>query len=68
MDAHAKEIQQELEQQLPEGLRPLFKGVGLENQNYGIQVWWEFEGGDLQGPLIEIDDLAERYPDCEVAY
>ena len=69
MDAHGDEIKREWEQQVPEALRPTFKCVALETKNYGIQVWWEFEGGgDLQGPLIHIDDLAGLYPDCKVAY
>ena len=68
IDAHGKEIQKELEEQVPESLRTLFKSADLEHKNYGIQVWWEFEGGNLEGPLMDIDDLAERYPDCEVGY
>ena len=68
MNAHGDEMQREWEQRLPETLRPLFKCVALETKNYGIQVWWEFQGGNLEGPLIHIDDLADLYPDCKVAY
>ena len=68
IDAHGDEIRKELAQQMPDELSEHFKKVFLENNTYGIQVLWIFETGCLQGPLINIDDLAEQYPDCDVGY
>ena len=69
MEAHGDEIQQEWGKQVPDSLRDTFSQVILEGKNYGIQVEWEFRGGaTLQGPFIDIDELASRFPDCNVAY
>ncbi len=68
MKAHGDEIMAELAEDVPHSLSGLFKNVTLDNAVYGIKVQWEFEDGSLEGPLMDIDDLAERYPDCEVAY
>ena len=69
MEAHGDEIQKEWAEQVPDNLRDTFTQVILEGKNYGIQVEWEFRGGaTLQGPFIDIDELAERFPDCNVAY
>ena len=69
MKAHGDEIQQEWAEQVPDSLRDTFSQVILEGKNYGIQVEWEFQGGaTLPGPFIDIDELADRFPDCKVAY
>ena len=69
MKAHGDEIQQEWGEHVPDSLRDTFSQVILEGKNYGIQVEWEFRGGaTLQGPFIDIDELASRFPDCNVAY
>ena len=68
IDAHGEEIRKELALQMPDELSAHFAKVGLETQTYGIQVHWIFETGSLQGPLMDIDDLAELYPDCDVGY
>ena len=45
------------------------KAVVLSNNTYTIQVGWQFQDGStLDGPSIDIDDLADRYPDCDVGY
>ena len=68
-DAHADEIREELESQATGTLRTLLKQALLSNHTYEIQVEWLFQDGNtLQGPSIHIDELAERYPDCNVAY
>lgn len=51
---------------------PGFVKVELENCIYFIRVWYHFRVNDsdiyLVGPDIDIDDLAEMYPDCKVGY
>ena len=43
--------------------------AALSNEVHRIQVEWEFEDGiTLPGPSMDIDSLAERFPDCEVGY
>ncbi len=59
----------QLRAELMEDISPLVKGVELENKGYSIQaVWILTDGGELDGPALDIDDLAERFPDCEVGY
>ena len=68
LETHGDEIKKELAQQVPDELSSLFRSVYLENATYGIKVYWEFDSGGLEGPLMDIDDLATRYPDCDVGY
>ena len=69
MTAHADEIQADWMEQVPESLRGTVRGIVLTAQNYGIQVEWEFEKGQtLPGPMMDIDELADLYPDCHVSY
>ena len=65
---HGDVIREEWLQQVPESIRGTFKGVMLENEIHGIRVSWEFEDGSLEGPMIDIENLAEEYPDCDVGY
>ena len=69
IETHGQEIQEEWAQEVPDSLKPPFQGVALRANNYSIQVEWEFQGGvTLPGPTLDIDELADRYPDCEVSY
>jgi hypothetical protein len=69
IEAHGDEIQQEWAQEVPDQLKPPFRGVALSANNYSIQIEWEFDGGiTLPGPVIDIEELADRYPDCNVSY
>ena len=68
MKAHGNEILEEMKDHIPASAREE-TGVDLEVKNYSIQVLWTTkEGGYLPGPEIGIDELAERYPDCNVGY
>lgn len=69
LEAHGEELQQEYLSEVPESIRALLGGVGLYNNTYSLDVIWCFKGGAvLDGPSISIDDLADRFPDCEVGY
>ena len=68
MEAHAEEIRQEYEGQVPASVRPFLDRVELEASPYQVDVVWVFKDGILAGPSLDIDVLAERYPDCEVGY
>ena len=69
MSAHADEIQRDWMEQVPDSLRGTVTGVVLTAQNYGIQVEWQFQDGQtLPGPMMDIDELADRCPDCNVLY
>ena len=69
IEAHGDEIQEEWAQHVPSFIAPQFKQVILENATYSLRICWQFQDGEtLPGPQIDIDELAERYPDCEVGY
>ena len=74
LERHGDEIREEWAQGVPESLVEIFSQVILSqvilsNAIHGIQVEWEFRGGGtLPGPCMDIDILAERYPDCDVGY
>ena len=69
IQTHGDEIKEEWAQYVPAFIASQFKQVTLENATYSIRVWWQFHDGEtLPGPQIDIDELAERYPDCEVGY
>lgn len=69
LEQHGDEIRREWTQEVPAALIPPFRRVVLSNDIYGIQVEWEFEDGiTLPGPRIDIDSLADRFPDCDVGY
>lgn len=66
---HGEELQAEYMQQVPDAVREQVTGVVLVNNTYHIDVLWQLHtGATLDGPSIDIDDLQERYPDCEVGY
>ena len=68
METHGEKIKEEWARQVPDSVRGTFREVILDNSLRGIQVSWQFEDGSLDGPLIDIDQLADDYPDCEVGY
>ena len=69
LERHGDEIREEWAQEVPEALAEVFSQVILSNNIHEIQVEWEFRGGGtLPGHCMDIDILAERYPDCEVGY
>ena len=74
MRDHSEELTRENEAAIPDEIKHLTAGVTLEGDIYGITVWWKiktFQNDEvvrLEGPTIDIDTLAERYPCCEVGY
>ena len=69
LEKHGDELQRDYAEDVPECLQPLFDRVDFENKLYSIDVTWRFkDGSTLAGPSIDIDTLAEDYPDCEVGY
>ena len=69
LEAHGEELQQEYLAVVPEAIQPHLHGVDLYNNTYSLDVLWVFkDGAVLDGPSISIDDLADRFPDCEVGY
>ena len=69
LEHHGDEIREEWAQEVPEAQAEVFSQVILSNEVRRIQVEWEFRGGGtLPGPCIDIDILADQYPDCEVGY
>ena len=68
IEAHGDEIRQNHLDGMPEEVRTLVKEVTLENGMYHIQVGYVFESGTMDGPWMDIDMLAEEYPDCDVGY
>ena len=69
LEKHGDELKEELMQQVPESIREHVKAVTLVNEIYHIESGWVMaDGGVLPGPQTDIDELADRFPDCEVAY
>ena len=69
LDKHGNELKKEYMEMVPESIRDQVTGVGLGNKTYAIETAWLLrDGGELPGPEIDIDTLAERFPDCEVGY
>ena len=66
LEKHSQELEKE---QIDSAGTPLVVGVDLENNLYSISVTWKLsDGKTLPGPDIDIDTLAERFPDCNVGY
>ena len=69
LKAHGDGIISNFTDQIPEAFRESITGVTLSNNTYAIEVYWTLTGGHtIPGPSIDIDTLAETYPDCEVGY
>jgi hypothetical protein len=68
IEKHEKELIAEVEANLPKELRRVAK-IMLENALYELQVFLFFPSGDsLELRPFDIDQLAEKFPDCEIAY
>ena len=69
LEMYGDEIRQDYLREIPDDMRDTITGVALSNNTYSIEVEWELRGGrTLPGPSIDIDTLAERYPDADVGY
>ena len=69
LERHEDEIMEDWASLVPKSLAGVFRKVILSNGTRCIQVEWEFRGGGtLPGPCIDIDILADQYPDCDVRY
>ena len=69
LERHEDEIMEDWASLVPKSLAGVFRKVILSNGTRCIQVEWEFRGGEtLPGPCIDIDILADQYPDCDVRY
>lgn len=69
LQAHAAELKKDFMDQVPPSLKPQVRSVILSNNTYSVQTEWEFQDGStIPGPSIEIDELADRFPDCDVGY
>ena len=67
LERHGDEIREECALAVPKSLAGVFRKVILSNEVSRIQVEWELRGGGtLPGPSVDINTLAERYPDCDV--
>lgn len=72
LEAHGQELVDQQEPCKP-GTKLTFVKTELENKLYGIGVLHVFktskgESVYVSGEPIDIDDLAEMFPDCEVGY
>ena len=69
IEKHGDELREELLGRASADVRPQLEGVALENRTYTIQSEWQFvDGSTLPGPQFDIDELVDRFPDCEVSY
>jgi hypothetical protein len=73
IEAHGDELVAEVLASLPTAVRVLQPSISLENNTYALTVTASFAGpGGTTEYLVldpyDIDDLAERFPDCEVGY
>lgn len=69
IEHHGDAIAAKYREQVPEILRGLFIAVGLVNEIHALRITWDFwDGSFLQGPSINIECLADAYPDCAVGY
>ena len=63
---YSTQIKRELRREYPSRL---IKRFSLENGIYSIEIEAELtDGTSLRLKPLEIDELAERYPDCKVGY
>lgn len=72
LERHGDDLAREA-QLAPSGTVLTYRGVSLETRTYEIVAVHEFENSHgetvyLVGEPLDIDTLAERYPDCDVGY
>ena len=66
LERHSKELLSELRERYSSNL---IRHFSLDNNIYSISVQAELTDGTvLDLEPYDIDDLAERFPDCEVGY
>ena len=66
---HGDEIKATCLEDVPHSIRQMIQTVELSNEVYRIDISYRLvDGGTLPGPALDIDTLAEDYPDCEVSY
>ena len=69
LKAHGEEIITEFNDLAPAGISDHLDTAILESTTYGIEIYWRFkDGSTLPGPSIDIETLADRYPDCDMGY
>lgn len=69
LEAHGDEIRQARLDLVPNILKDRVTGISLNNSIYAIETEYVCaDGSHLPGPSIDIDFLADEYPDCEVGY
>ena len=72
LERHGDELAREVLAELPKSLVEAFgltiDQVSLENNLYTIEVSVRIADEWLSLRPLDIDELAERYPDCEVGY
>jgi hypothetical protein len=73
IEAHGDELVAEVLASLPTAIRVLQPSISLENNTYALAVTAAFPGPDSTTDYLlldpyDIDELAERFPDCEVGY
>jgi hypothetical protein len=73
LERHGDELVAEVLASLPSAVRALTPNIALENNLYALTVTASFPGPDGTTEYLvldpyDIDDLAERFPDCEVGY
>ena len=73
IEAHGDELVAEVRAALPAAVRALEPQIVLENNTYSIGVAAVFTNADGAAEYLsldpyDIDDLAERFPDCGVGY
>ena len=72
IERHGDELVAETLAALPSAVRSLAPTLSLETNTYSINVLATFDGESGRETMTldpyDIDDLAERFPDCEVGY
>lgn len=79
LEAHGEEIAADYKKQLQVFVAAVLNNadatvdVSLQNNVYAIEVLYELVRDGriietLEGPYIDVDTLADDYPDCDVGY
>lgn len=68
IEKHGDEIEKEIRLKLPRCIQKKVD-INLENNIYAINISITFRNGETLDLLpLDIDTLADRFPDCEVGY
>ena len=69
INTHARDLIAKFMEDLTPEAKATVVSVGMTNEVYAIETAWILDGGvTLPGPSIDIDTLADWYPDCNVGY